>query len=159
YLNGYQPRQHRVAPGWNEWDVAGNGYGNFNYDLNQTGKIVHYARQAGDYLTDVVSARAISFIKQAPGTPFMVEIATFAPHAPYIPAPRDAAAFPGLRAPRSPAFNAAPDADAPKWLAALPPLTDADAAKIDADYRKRAQSVLAIDAMIAALQAAVAEIG
>src|SRR5262249_49332634 len=108
---------------------------------------------------DVVSARAISFIKQAAGTPFMVEIATFAPHAPYIPAPRDADAFPGLRAPRSPAFNAAPDADAPKWLAALPPLTDADAAKIDADYRKRAQSVLAIDAMIAALQAAVAESG
>jgi arylsulfatase A-like enzyme len=159
YLNGYQPRQHRVAPGWNEWDVAGNGYGNFNYDLNQTGKVVHYARETGDYLTDVVSARAISFIKQAAGTPFMVEIATFAPHAPYIPAPRDANAFPGLRAPRSPAFNAAPDADAPKWLAALPPLTDADAAKIDADYRKRAQSVLAIDAMIAALQAAVAEIG
>jgi N-acetylglucosamine-6-sulfatase len=158
YLNGYQPRQHRAAPGWNEWDVAGNGYGNFNYDLNQTGKIVHYGRQPGDYLTDV-SAQAISFIKQTSGAPFMVEIATFAPHAPYIPAPRDANAFPGLRAPRSPAFNAGPDADTPKWLAALPPLTDADAAKIDADYRKRAQSVLAIDAMIFALQTAVAEIG
>jgi N-acetylglucosamine-6-sulfatase len=41
YLNGYQPAdalggsQPYVPPGWNEWDVAGNGYPEFNYDLNQ----------------------------------------------------------------------------------------------------------------------------
>jgi arylsulfatase A-like enzyme len=160
YLNGYQPRLHRVAPRWNEWDVAGNGYSEFNYDLNQNGKIAHYANRPADYLTDVVSAQAVNFIKQqTPGAPFMIEIATFAPHAPYTPAPRDTNAFPGLRAPRTPAFNAAPAADAPKWLTRLSPLSDADLAMIDADYRKRAQSVLAIDAMIGTLQAAVAEIG
>jgi arylsulfatase A-like enzyme len=158
FLNGYQPQQHRPSPGWSEWDVAGNGYREFNYDLNQNGAVARYADSPADYLTDVVSARAVSFIKQA-DAPFMIEIATFAPHAPYTPAPRDADAFPGLKAPRAAAFNAAPDADAPKWLARLPPLSDADTAMIDRDYRKRAQSVLAIDAMIFALQAAVTEIG
>jgi N-acetylglucosamine-6-sulfatase len=41
----------------------------------------------------------------------------------------------------------------------LPPLSDADTAMIDAEHRKRAQAVLAIDAMIGAIQAAVADIG
>jgi N-acetylglucosamine-6-sulfatase len=89
----------------------------------------------------------------------MIEIATFAPHAPYTPAPRDADAFPGLRAPRTPAFNAAPDADAPQWLRNHPALSAADIAGIDRDFRKRAQSVQAVDKMIGELQAAVAAIG
>jgi len=160
YLNGYQPQRHAVAPGWTLWDVAGNGYPGFNYELNRNGKIVHYASRPEDYLTDVVSASAADFIKQqTPDTPFMIEIATFAPHAPYTPAPRDADAFPGLHAPRTPAFNAAPNAAAPKWLATLPALSEIEAAIIDNDYRKRAQSVLAIDAMIGELQQAVAAIG
>jgi arylsulfatase A-like enzyme len=160
YLNGYQPRQHAVAPGWNLWDVAGNGYPGFNYDLNQNGKVVHYASRPEDYLTDVVSGSAADFIKQQTADrPFLIEIATFAPHAPYTPAPRDADAFAGLRAPRTPAFNAAPNAAAPKWLATLPALSEIEVAMIDNDYRKRAQSVLAIDAMIGALQQAVAAIG
>ena len=160
YLNGYQPRQHRAAAGWSEWDVAGQAYKEFDYDLNQNGKVVHYANRPADYLTDVVSAQAVNFIKQqTPAAPFMIEVATFAPHSPYTPAPRDANALAGLRAPRSPAFNAAPDANTPKWLNRLQPLSTADIASIDADYRKRAQSVLAIDAMIGELQTAVASIG
>jgi N-acetylglucosamine-6-sulfatase len=160
YLNGYEPQKNGPAPAWSEWDVAGNGYGEFNYSFNQNGKVVRYANRPADYLTDVAAGIGAGFIKQhKPGTPFMIEIATFAPHAPYTPAPRDANAFAGLRAPRTPAFNAAPDADAPKWLAALTPLSDADIRTIDTDYRKRAQSVLAIDAMIGELQKAVAEIG
>jgi arylsulfatase A-like enzyme len=160
YLNGYQPQRNAVAPGWSEWDVAGNGYPGFNYDLNQNGKVVRYANRPEDYMTDVLSAAAANFIKQQTSdTPFMIEIATFAPHAPYTPAPRDANAFPGLRAPRTPAFNAAPDPAAPKWLAAHPQLAEIEVAMIDNDFRKRAQSVLAIDAMIGELQQAVAAIG
>jgi N-acetylglucosamine-6-sulfatase len=160
YLNGYQPRQHAAAPGWNEWNVGGNAYKEFDYDLNQNGKVVHYGRQPVDYLTDVVSAQAVGFIKQqTAAAPFVIEIATFAPHAPYTPASRDADAFPSLRAPRTPAFNAEPDAGAPRWLARLLPLSPTDMARIDTDYRKRAQSVLAIDTMIGALQRALAEAG
>src|SRR5207249_11167937 len=48
---------------------------------------------------------------------------------------------------------------APRWPRALPALSDADKAAIDRDYRKRAQSVLAVDTMIGELQEAVASIG
>jgi N-acetylglucosamine-6-sulfatase len=159
YLNGYLPAQHPPAPGWTSWAVAGNGYPEFNYALNQDGKVARYGKQPTDYLTDVMSGRATRFIKDKPGTPFLIETASFAPHAPYTPAPRDAAAFSGLTAPRTPAFNAAPDAQAPKWLDAHRPLSDSDIAKIDRDFRKRAQSVLAVDKMIGDLQDAVAAIG
>jgi N-acetylglucosamine-6-sulfatase len=160
YLNGYEPAQDPVAPGWSRWAVAGGGgYREFRYSLNEDGKVVRYGAAPSDYLTDVLSDRAVEFIKQRPGSPFVIEIATFAPHAPYIPAPRDADALPGLTAPRGPAFNAAPDADAPRWLRNHPALTDADVATIDHDFRKRAQSVQAVDKLIGELMAAVEATG
>jgi N-acetylglucosamine-6-sulfatase len=159
YLNGYEPAKDAPEPGWNLWAVADNGYPEFNYNLNQDGNIVRYGNQPTDYLTDVASHLAVNFIKQSAGAPFMIEIATFAPHAPYVPAPRDADAFPGLRAPRTAAFNAAVDASAPQWLRTAPALSTGDIAKIDADFRRRAQSVQAVDAMIGELQAAVEAIG
>src|SRR5262249_43574431 len=101
---------------------------------------------------------ASDFISRSAGSPFLVEIATFAPHAPYSPAPRDADAFPGVQAPRAAAFDSAPDPNAPDWLKSRRPLAPADIASIDRDFRKRAQSVFAVDAMIGELQAAVAAI-
>jgi N-acetylglucosamine-6-sulfatase len=159
YLNGYLPRAHRPAPGWTSWAVGGNAYAAFNYFLNQDGKVVHYGDSPADYLTDVLSDLGVRFIKQRDDRPFLMEIATFAPHAPYTPAPRDAQALPDLRAPRTTAFNAAPDASAPKWLLSRRALSAADFAKIDEGFRKRAQSVLAVDRMIGELQAAVVAIG
>jgi N-acetylglucosamine-6-sulfatase len=159
YLNGYRPQQDGVGPGWSSWAVGGNAYREFQYVLNQDGKIARYGDSPSDYLTDVLSNQAVDFIKQTAGAPFAIEIATFAPHAPYTPAPRDANALPGLRAPRSAAFNAAPDDNAPTWLREHRPLSDSDIANIDRDFRKRAQSVLAVDKMIGELQAAVAAIG
>lgn len=159
YLNGYLPAKHPRAPGWSSWAVAGNGYAEFRYNLNQDGRLVRYGDKPTDYLTDVVSTLAARFIKQSSDAPFLIEIATFAPHAPYTPAPRDAQALPGVRAPRTPAFNAEPGVDAPRWLLTHPALSPADLTLIDADFRKRAQSVLAVDKMIGELQSAVAATG
>ncbi len=159
YLNGYEPRDP-VAPGWTFWAVAGAaGYREFRYSLNEDGRVVDYGNHPQDYLTDVLSRLAVRFIRQSAGHPFFVEVATFAPHMPYIPAPRDANAFPGLQAPRTPAYDAAPDANAPKWLIWMPPLSGDDINSIDRDFRLRAQSVLAVDKMIGELQAAVAATG
>ena len=84
YLNQYEPA-YPVAPGWDEWDVTGHGgYGEFGYTLNQDGQRVRYGHAASDYLTDVLAAKGRSFIDSAAasGHPFMLEVATFAPHAP-----------------------------------------------------------------------------
>jgi len=159
YLNGYKPQNNPPEPGWNYWAVAGNGYPEFNYDFSDNGKFLRAGNQPTDYLTDVLAARAVDFIRQSAGAPFVIEVATFAPHAPYTPAPRDADAFPDLRAPRTPAFNIAPDASMPQWLRVHPALSAKDAARIDQDFRKRAQSVQAVDKMIGEVQAAVAAIG
>jgi arylsulfatase A-like enzyme len=102
---------------------------------------------------------AVSFIRQSAGEPFFIEIATFAPHSPYTPAPRDADALPGLRAPRTPAFDAEADSHAPRWLRGHPALSEEDITNIDRGFRKRAQSVLAVDAMIGSLQDALASTG
>jgi arylsulfatase A-like enzyme len=159
YLNGYVPAIDPASPGWSHWTVAGFGYPEFNYNLNEDGTLVHYGKKSEDYLTDVLSRLAKRFINDSADTPFFIEVATFAPHAPYTPAPRDAGAFPGLKAPRTPSFNAEPDEDAPNWLRDKPPLSDADINTIDRDYRKRAQSVLAIDKMIGEIEEAVNKIG
>ena len=159
YLNGYKPQENLPEPGWSLWEVAGNGYPEFHYDFSDNGKFVRAGNQPADYLTDVLAAKAVDFVKQSAGTPFAIEVATFAPHMPYTPAPRDADAFPDLRAPRTPAFNAVPDANAPQWLKTHPALSAADMAGIDRDFRKRAQSVQAVDKMIGELEAAVAAIG
>jgi N-acetylglucosamine-6-sulfatase len=166
YLNGYEPADTQggslpyVPPGWTEWDVAGNGYPEFNYDLNENHKIVHYGNQPQDYLTDVLANKGTAFIAKsaAAHTPFLLEIATFAPHAPYTPAPRDANAFPGLTAPRGPAFDTLPT-NAPPWLAGRTPLTQAEKTAIDVAFRKRAQAVQAVDRMIERLRAALTAAG
>jgi Sulfatase len=114
YLNGYgEPAMTRQVPrGWSDWHVAGNAYPEFNYDVNENGAVVHYgppppAGNAANYLTDVLAARASAFIDRAAAAhrPFMMEVATFAPHRPYTPAPRNSRDFSGLRAPRDSSFN------------------------------------------------------
>jgi N-acetylglucosamine-6-sulfatase len=159
YLNGYEPTRNGPAVGWNEWDVAGLGYPEFDYFLNENGKVVHYGKRPHDYLTDVLSHLAIKFIQQSKATPYFMEVATFAPHSPYIPATRDAHAFPGLRAPHTPAYNAAPVGDAAQWLTTMRPLSQSDTNSINSKFRMRARSVLAIDQLIRNLKAAVAAAG
>ena len=159
YLNGYEPAQKQggdqpyVPPGWTEWDVAGNGYPEFNYNLNENHQVRHYGNDPSDYLTDVLSAKGQDFITSSVNahSPFFLEIATFAPHAPYTPAPHDANAFPGLSAPRTPAYDTLP-ANPPPWLANRPPLTPQQQNRIDTIFRKRVQDVQSVDRMIAALQ-------
>ncbi|WP_433477692.1 sulfatase family protein [Spirillospora sp. CA-142024] len=154
YLNGYQPSDP-VPPGWDEWDVAGNGYPEFNYTLNENGRQVRYGNRPEDYLTDVLASKGAGFVTRAAKDrrPFMMEIATFAPHGLATPAPRDAGLFPGLRAPRGPAFNEADISDKPGWLKEHPRLRPEQIRKIDTVYRKRARSVQAVDDLIGRLQA------
>jgi len=173
YLNGYgQVAGHLadgtatdvpstfVPPGWDEWDVAGWGYPEFNYTLNENGVLRRYGHQPSDYLTDVLARKGVEFIHGAARdhTPFFLELATFAPHSPYAPAPVDRQDFAGLRAPRPPSFDVLPS-HAPQWLAAHPLLTHRQLARIDWAFRRRAQAVQAVDRMIGEIEQAFAANG
>jgi N-acetylglucosamine-6-sulfatase len=161
YLNGYLEQGRsaipptEVPPGWSQWDVAGWGYPEFDYPLDVNGIVEHFGHRPRDYLTDVIARRGVRFIDRsaAVGKPFFLELATFAPHSPYTPAPRDAQEFSGLTAPRPPNFDVMPT-NAPGWLAPHPPLDTQQITRIDTVFRQRAQAVQAVDDMIAKVQAA-----
>jgi arylsulfatase A-like enzyme len=160
YLNGYLPQNRVVPPGWTEWDVAGNAYREYRYRLLENRRVRYYGSRAADYLTDVISAKAQRFItaSAAARQPFLVEVATFAPHAPFTPAARDENSFLTIRAPRTAAYDRLPSA-APPWLATRRPLTGRQKTEIDVEFRLRAQAVQAVDRMLGALQATLTRAG
>jgi N-acetylglucosamine-6-sulfatase len=166
YLNGYGQVAGNLAdgtatdvsptyvpPGWDEWDVAGWGYPEFNYTLNENGVRRRFGHRPADYLTDVLARKGVDFIDAAAQShrPFFLELATFAPHYPYVPAPADRHDFPGLRAPRPPSFDALP-IHPPQWLAPHQRLTHGEMARIDWAFRRRARSVQAVDRMIGEIE-------
>jgi N-acetylglucosamine-6-sulfatase len=169
YLNGYMDvagaatdgsrsnvvRPTYVPPGWNQWDVAGWGYPEFNYRMNEDGSIHAFGDLPSDYLTDVLADKGVDFINHAAAAdqPFFLDLATFAPHYPYTPAPRDAADFPGLHAPRPPSFNRLPT-HAPSWLRGHHRLRHRQLARINTVFRRRAQDVQSVDRMIGRIEAA-----
>ena len=68
YLNGYLPERHAPAAGWTSWDVAGNGYGEFHYNLNEDGKVVSFDRKP-ERLPDRRSLRFGGALHQAGARP------------------------------------------------------------------------------------------
>lgn len=166
YLNGYKPGAREgtsrpyVPPGWSEWDVAGNGYPEYGYRMNSDGRVRSYGYRARDYLTNVIAHNGIGFIERAAAQrrPFMLELATFAPHAPYTPAPGDSHLLAGVRAPRTPAFNTV-GRNEPAWLSRFQPLSPSQIGLIDRKFRKRAQAVQAVDRMIGEIEATLAAKG
>jgi arylsulfatase A-like enzyme len=168
YLNGYPnsaPSDRYIPPGWTEWysPISGAPYTNFNYSMNENGVRVDYGAQDNDYMTDVLSNKADDFIRrsidQHPEQPFFAYIASYAPHSPATPAPRHKDAYPGVKAPRGPAFNEADVGDKAAWNQALPLLNAGEIDQLDKLYRLRLQSLLAVDEMVARLVATLSEKG
>ncbi|MGH2871954.1 MAG: sulfatase family protein [Solirubrobacteraceae bacterium] len=167
YLNGYLQGPTRsplpddyVPPGWNEWDVAGYGYPEFDYRMNIDGTVRYFGHRPADYLTSVIARRGVRFIDRtaATGSPFFLELATYSPHTPFVPAPRDSHLFPGLRAPRPPSFDVLPT-HPPVWLSGHRPLRPGQIRRIDEVFRLRAQDVQSVDRMISAVQRALVATG
>lgn len=158
-LNGYSPRTHQPLPGWSDWFVSGAGYRNFDYDVNSNGRLLHYGSAPEDYLTDVLSSRTDSLIKAWKSHPFFIEISTFTPHAPFIPAPRHEKLFSGEKAPRTPAFNKKADSTAPGWLRQVNPLGPKRIDRLDNIFRNRLRCVMSIDEMLGNIRKVLNESG
>jgi N-acetylglucosamine-6-sulfatase len=148
YLGGIK-NQTFVPPGWDYWFSTWGGY--IRYEANDQGTIRHFSPKASAYRTDVESRITRMFIgtSVARGKPFFAYVAPKAPHPPSTPAPRDRHAYDGLKAPRLPSFNERNVSDKPPWIRKLPRLSDAKKAKIDNHAEKRAESLQAVDDLVA----------
>ncbi|MBI1747621.1 MAG: sulfatase [Acidobacteria bacterium] len=149
YLNGYPGNLGRsyVPPGWDEWySGQRNQYQQFNYDMNENGKIVSYGSAPEDYLQDVIRGKATDFIRRTAneGRPFMMWMTTYSPHQPATFAPRHADRFPNARAPRPPTFNQPDVSHMPSWVQNRPLLGAAQIRTIDALHQKRLKSMVAV---------------
>lgn len=151
YLN-YYPQSAGptyLPPGWDEWysPVRGTPSAGFEYTLNENGRLVRYGSDVDDYVTDVYVRLTEQFVTGAAdaGQPFFAWLAVEAPHDPATPAPQDADAFAGERAPRTPSYNQSDVSDMPQWIRELPPLRAELRANDDLRYRRRRESLLALD--------------
>jgi N-acetylglucosamine-6-sulfatase len=162
YFNGYNTTS--VPPGWDRWFATEEGY--FNYDANDQGTIRHFGTDASDYQTDVLKRRAKAFVGTSvtTGKPFFAYVAPIAPHREKgsvkpVPAPRDEHTYDGLKAPRTPSFNEPDVSDKPSWIRKLPKLSAAQKAKIDDRHEKRAESLQAVDDLVAGVVGKLSEEG
>lgn len=152
YLNGYPGPVNRtyVPPGWDEWYAFLQGGQFFNYQINHNGTNIRYATADSDYSTDVLNELVLDFIDRTSSDPrpFFAYVNPQAPHSPATPAPRHANAYAGVTAPQSPSYDEADTSDKPLWMQGIRNLTASKAEKLDNLYRKRLQSLLAVDEMV-----------
>ena len=134
----------------------------YDYTLSINGKAErHGFNYEDDYLTDVIGRKAEDFLDiyerlrdekgQGEINPFLMVLATPAPHDPFTPAPQYANAFPDQIAPRTPAFNYVDGIDEQKhWFMRTPPtpLRPELLEKVDEVFRNRWRTLLSVDDMI-----------
>jgi N-acetylglucosamine-6-sulfatase len=152
YLNGY--KETYVPPGWDEWYAVTGNY--LSHTFNENGHLVSYEPESY-YDTDVMSDKASDYITRTAGAdppfftadrPFLMWIGTKAPHQPASPAPRDENAYPAVSLPHPPSFDEKDVSDKPGWVSDNPPLSLEQKRYMEELYRKRLQSMLAVDDMI-----------
>lgn len=156
YLNGYPNTVSPtyIPPGWDDWasPSAGNPYAEYNYQLNENGTLHHYGATPKDYLVDVLAKKSTAFIDQHAGKkPFFMYVAPYVPHQPATPAPRYAKAFPRIVAPRPPSFDQVDVSGEPAYVRDRPLLRPAVVRFIDQLSRRRQQSMLGVEDLLAGI--------
>lgn len=159
YMNGYlidKPWMY-IPPGWDEFRAFAHGRDPdyllyYRYALNDNGTIAYYGTDPADYSTDVITEKALTFMSEPSNQPYFMYFAPYAPHKPFVPAPRHAGAFEGIDPWRPPNYDEADVSDKPVWFADVPPL---DSAAVDADREDYLETLLAVDEAIADMLAVI----
>ena len=162
YMNRYAGTTYK-PPGWDRW-FAISTLGDaryFGYKVNDDRIIRQYGTNDSDYMTDVLSRKASTFIgNSAPlNQPFFAYVAPIAPHAPATPAPRDEHTFDGVKGPRLSSFNEWKISDKPPWIRQLPRFTSDRISKIDNRHERRVESLQAVDDMVESMVGALRDAG
>jgi N-acetylglucosamine-6-sulfatase len=178
FLNNYASAVSdpaEVAPGWDEWQSMISGEGRYyDYNLSNNGRLVHKGTADDDYVTRVITHKAVQAIRQyAPSRqPFYIQIDHRAPHIARTsgpgrcgsiqnaePDPRDMDAFGNARLPESRAFNEGDMSDKPAFLRQLPRLSYLDRHRVTAHWRCALATLVGLDRGVASVFNAVKRTG
>lgn len=109
-----------MPSGWNEWysPVGGYPYSNFNYKLNENGRIVKYGNHFEDYLTDVLTGKSADFIRRTANDnkSSFIYLAPYVPYTPATPPIRYQDKFADIKVPHPPSFNEQDVRDKPQYI-------------------------------------------
>jgi N-acetylglucosamine-6-sulfatase len=146
YFNGY---------------VGGNAHASYEYLLNENGLTVQYGSGPEDYLSDVLTDKAVQVIRTSAHAeqPFFLYVLPFTPHSPSVAARRHEGMFSDAELPRPPSFDETDVSDKPAFIRRLPPLDQDQIAYLEYEYRRRIASLQAIDDMVGSIVAALGETG
>ncbi|KAH3877270.1 N-acetylglucosamine-6-sulfatase-like [Dreissena polymorpha] len=155
YLNAYGAEHaggvKHVPTGWDFWHgLVGNSV-YYNYTLSVNGKAErHGDNYENDYLTDLIHRRGVEFLKNRNMTaPFFMMLSTPSCHDPFTPAPQYNASFPEAQVPRTGNYNMR--GKNKHWLIekTIVPLPNDTVVTGDGIYRRRWQTLLSVDDMVA----------
>ncbi|XP_043505597.1 N-acetylglucosamine-6-sulfatase-like [Polistes fuscatus] len=155
YLNKYGSKSvggiKHIPPGWDWWaGLVGNSK-YYDYTLSINGTRKRYGDKPEDYLTDVINDIAMEFLNQynSNNNPFLMVLSPPAPHAPFTPAIRHIDKYKDIKAKRTPNFNTFTQTDK-HWLVRRgpSPLPLKILPKLDEIYRRRWESLLAVDELV-----------
>lgn len=164
YLNGYPFGGAPYVPaGWDRWLVKRQGAQDtafYGYTLVDQGMPVFRGDAPSDYLTDVVAAGAVGFIRSAPADrPFFLMVAPTAPHRPWTPAPWDEGVYADMPIPTHPSIGEADVSDKPAWVRRLPGLAPEGVLRLRQIRRRAFETLHAVDRLVATIEAALQEKG
>jgi arylsulfatase A-like enzyme len=146
-----------VPPGWKLPDGEFYGFiphppsAYYGFRLDENGVPVQYTPV--DYQTDVYADKAKQVIDSHtaafPTRPLYMEVDFFAPHDPPTPATRHDGAFATAQLPVDKSFNEKDISDKPGWLRAVKRMGPGLISKVASRYRKRLETLLAVDEAVA----------
>src|SRR3954447_18273696 len=177
YLNHYgKDNPTEIPAGWSEWHatVDPSTYKYYNYTINHQGTLVYYGDRPEDYQTDVLNGIATEVIRRrAPKPqPFFMWLTTMAPHdagprepddPPHfpttVPAPRYKGVYANEPLPQDPSFSEADVSDKPREVRRRRRLSVDDIAAITYAYRRRLETLRAVDDLVADVVRALEDTG
>jgi N-acetylglucosamine-6-sulfatase len=153
YLNGFsgggggkRPLPPR-PPGWSGlFAVLDPSQRYVDFPVDDNGHTRRFKGQE-QYQTDVLANTAVSSIRREAslGKPFMLWFTPTAPHDPVVPATRHVGQMAEAPVPEGPSINEEDVSDKPSFIRALPVLSADKLDKLDARYRRRLETLQAVD--------------
>jgi N-acetylglucosamine-6-sulfatase len=155
YLNGYGSADPlAVPPGWDEWFVpvtTQQMYRGYGFTANHNGRLRSYPAKTRDFLPDLLTRKAIQFIRTSTG-PFYLQVNPTQPHAPYPIAKRHENDPVRATIPQTANFNTV-GAAAPKWRSYKKKITGERLATYTRIWRERIRSAESVADSVDAIRA------